>query len=236
MIKLIKKIISKFTKTPKGYDFNESNPLGGNGERVDIVNGLKINYEKLDLYQKNHFKRYEFASKVINNNDVCGDFACGTGYGSIMLSKKASQVFGIDINSEVISQITERYKSVKNVSFSDKNLLTLDYSNFFDTIVSFETIEHFKEEDILKLLELFSKALKQNGKLIFSTPYLQERSEDAIKLGFHLTFNIDENKIDEWLQKNGFEIEQIKFQNYDSHLITDNLEKKEFIICIARKK
>jgi len=236
MIKLLKKIISKMTKTPKSYDFNESNPLGGNGERVDIVNGLKINYEKLDLYQKNHFKRYEFASKVINDNDVCGDFACGTGYGSIMMAKKASKVFGIDINSEVISQITERYKSVKNVSFSDKNLLTLDYSNFFDTIVSFETIEHFKEEDIIKLLQLFSTALKSNGKLIFSTPYLQVECENAKKLGFHLTFDIDENKIKSWLTPFGFEIEQILYQNYDDHIITENLDKKEFIICVARKK
>lgn len=236
MIKLLKKILSKVRKKQKAYDFNESNPLGGNGERVDIVNGLKINFERLDMYQKNHFKRYEFASSLIENNEICGDFACGTGYGSVMLSKKAAQVYGIDINSIVIDEIKHRYKSVKNVSFEDKNLLTLDKTNYFDTIVSFETIEHLKEDDIIKLLQLFANALKANGRLIFSTPYLQIECENAKKLGFHLTFDIDEDKVKSWLAVCGFEVEQFFYQNYDDHQITKVLDKKEFIICMARKK
>ena len=42
---------------------------------------------------------------------------------------------------------------------------------------------------------------------------MQEKSEDALKLGFHLTFYIDEQKITEWLSKAGFRVETIKYQN-----------------------
>jgi len=232
---ILKKIFKKF-KATEIYDFNKSNPLGGNGERIDIQNGFKINYESLDLYQKNHFKRYEFAKTIITKDEVCGDFACGTGYGSVMISDKAKLVIGADLDTVVINKIKERYKNVSNVVFINENLLDIEYENFFDTILSFETIEHFEENDIKKILKIFSKSLKKNGKLIFSTPYNQEKSEAALKLGFHLTFNIDEKNISDWLNEASFEIEFLSYQNYDTHLINEFLDKKEFIICVARKR
>jgi len=219
------------------YDFNISNPLGGNGERVDIEFNSKIDYEKLDIYQKSHIKRYDFANSQIGLGSICGDFACGTGYGSILLSNKAGKVIGVDFNLKVIKAIKKRYKHIKNVEFLSDNLLNLQYISFFDTIVSFETIEHFSENDLIKLLKLFNKALVFNGSLFFSTPYMQEKSEGAIKLGFHLTFFINEEKIIEWLNLCGFEVESFSYQNYDTHLIEEELvlTKKDFIICKAKK-
>jgi 2-polyprenyl-3-methyl-5-hydroxy-6-metoxy-1,4-benzoquinol methylase len=219
------------------YDFNKSNPLGGNGERVDIQLHLndKIDFTKLDLYQKNHFRRYEFAKDIIRFDDVCGDFACGTGYGSVLLSQKAKKVTGADLNEEVIEQIKIRYQNNKKVEFFHGNILHLNYDAAFDAITSFETLEHLEEHAIESALAIFFKALKPDGKLIFSTPYMQERSEDAMKLGFHLTFYIDEQKIKAWLDKAGFQIDILKYQNYETHAIKNDLVKKEFIICVAKK-
>jgi 2-polyprenyl-3-methyl-5-hydroxy-6-metoxy-1,4-benzoquinol methylase len=230
--KVLKKIISSGNEA---YDFNRSNPLGGDGERVDIQFQKAFNFEKLDIYQKNHFRRYEFAKEIITKGEICGDFACGTGYGSILISDKANKVIGADLDLKVISTIRERYKAKKNVTFLNENLLNLKYDRFFDTIMSFETVEHFAEEDIKRLLKIFAKSLKKNGKLIFSTPYNQEKSEAAMKLGFHLTFYINEDKIKNWLEAVGLKTEIIKYQNYNTHLIEDILENKEFIICVARK-
>lgn len=217
------------------YDFNKSNPLGGNGERVDIQLQKTFDFEKLDMYQKNHFRRYEFAKEIVEAGDICGDFACGTGYGSILISEKAKKVIAADIDDGVITTIKERYVNNKNVTFLNENLLDLKFENVFDKVLSFETIEHFSEPDIKKLLSMFSKSLKQGGKLIFSTPYTQEKSEAAMKLGFHLTFYIDEEKINGWLKEAGFSIQSVCYQNYDSHFVKNELEKKDFIICIARK-
>ena len=232
----IKAIILKILGREK-YDFNKSNPLGGNGERVDIQLHLtdKIEFNKLDLYQKNHYLRYLFAKEIINNGDTCGDFACGTGYGSVILSQKASKVIGADLDAEVIRQIKERYQNNEKVEFLNLNILDLNFEEKFDVITSFETLEHLTENDIETTLSLFSNALKQNGKIIFSTPYMQEKSEGAIKLGFHLTFYIDEQKITEWLKRAGFLVETIKYQNYETHTIEYELNKKEFIICVAKK-
>jgi 2-polyprenyl-3-methyl-5-hydroxy-6-metoxy-1,4-benzoquinol methylase len=217
------------------YDFNKSNPLGGNGERVDIQLQTNFNFDKLDVYQKNHLTRYEFAKELIDVGAVCGDFACGTGYGSVLISDKASKVIGADIDSLVISAIQERYKEKANVSFLNENLLNLNFTNLFDTILSFETIEHFEEENINLLLKIFANALKEKGQFIFSTPYMQEKSEGAMKLGFHLTFDINEKKIEDWLDEAGLKIESIYYQNYDTHFIKKELVKKDFIICIAKK-
>lgn len=230
---IIKKIASLvgFNK----YDFDKSNPLGGGGERVDIMLSDNIRYEKLDMYQKSHFKRYEFACKFIQDGEVCGDFACGTGYGTVMISKKAKNVVGADLDGKVIGAITERYKNNPKVRFIHSNLLHLDFNETFTTIVSFETLEHLKEDDLQTALALYNKWLKPGGRIIISTPYLQERSEAAEKLGFHLTFDIDEKKLTYWLQKAGFKPEVIEYQNYQTHIIKPELDKKDFIICVARK-
>ncbi len=245
MLSIIKKIYRKIfinsnteiiNITEEPYDFNKSNPLGGNGERVDITYKPNIDFSKLDMYQKSHFRRYQFATDLISIGDICGDFACGTGYGSAMLVTKASKVIGMDLNSHVITEIIERYKKTPNLAFYNDNLLNLNYENYFDCIVSFETVEHFYDHDVLTLIKLFAKALKTNGKFIFSTPYMQERSEAAEKLGFHLSFYFSEEKIAKLLAECGLEIVLYKFQNYDTHTIESSLAKKDFIICVAKKK
>jgi len=236
MKNILLKLFNRNTpKQPESYDFDKNNPLGDGGERVDFTYSDNLDISKLDLYQQNHIQRYLFAKRIIQQDCDCGDFACGTGYGSVILSKKANSVLGIDLNEKVISEIKKRYQNIQNVSFENKNLLEIDFENKFDTIVSFETIEHFTEENILRLLNLYHKALKDNGQLIFSVPYMQEESENAKKLGFHLTFEINEDKISNWLNEIGFTVEKNYYQNYKTHTIHENLDDKEFIICIARK-
>lgn len=238
MLKLVYRKLKKILLPDKqlvGYDFNISNPLGGNGERVDIQLNKGIAYDAMDIYQKNHWKRYEFATGILLNDEVCGDFACGTGYGSVLLAEKAKEVTGADINSHVINKIKERYNHIENVHFIEADLLNLSYEEYFDTIVSFETLEHFKELDIKRLLLFFSRALKPGGKLIFSTPYMQEDSEAATKAGFHQTYFIEEQKISTWLLQAGLSVESFNYQNYDTHIIEHNLKKKEFIIGVANK-
>lgn len=208
--------------------------LDGDGERVDI-NYYKMKYDKFDMYQKSHFHRYKFAQNYIKSNDVVGDFACGSGYGTMMLSEKSAAVVGADLNNDVISFISNRYSKEKKVSFLNKNLLDLDYEDYFDVIISFETVEHFAEEDIPKLFNIYNKALKKGGYLIFSTPYNQEKCENAIKMGFHLTFYIVESTIQKWLEDSGFTLYKNYYQNYVEHDVIEKLEKKDFHLTIATK-
>ena len=207
--------------------------LENKGERVDIFNNGNI--QLLTQNDKCHLARYEFVASYIPEGSIVGDFACGTGYGTIMLAKKAMSVTGVDIDATVISHIAKRYKSFSNITFVEKNLLNIDYKDVFTHIVSFETIEHFSEEDILTLLTIYKRALASGGKVIFSTPYMQEKSNQAVKMGFHKTFNISEEKIQLWLQKTGFTIEKFYYQKYSTHSLYPHLFKKDFIVCIAVK-
>lgn len=225
--KLLLRILGWFSSQPLKFDLS--------GERVDILYTDDVEFDSLDMYQKSHFKRYEFSADLVQAGDVCGDFACGTGYGTIMLGKKAETTIGADINKEVINAIKKRYASVKNVHFINEDLLELSYENLFDKIISFETIEHFREDDILKLLKNFHKSLKAKGMIIISTPYMQEKDEAAINLGHHLTFYIDEKKINNWLADAGFDMLSISYQNYGTHVIDTAFDRKDFMIITAQK-
>ncbi len=206
------------------------------GERVDIIFNEQLKTKYFDIYQKSHYTRYKFAQGLVSANHIVGDFACGTGYGSVMLAGVVKKVVGADINEKVINKIKKRYINIENVDFIVKDLLDLDFKNIFDVIVSFETAEHFNEENIPLLFKIFFDALKPGGKLIFSTPFMQEQSRDAIEAGFHLTFHINEKKIEKWLNDTGFKNIEYKYQNYQSHDIESFLEKRDFIICISSKE
>ena len=233
---MIMNILTRISDKLKRMIHGSPKKFDATGERVDIFYSENIDFERLDMYEKSHYKRYEFALKKINAEELCGDFACGTGYGSLMLAAKALKVIGADINERVINAIKKRYKSVKNVQFVQADLLHLSYDQKLDNIISFETIEHFTEQNIFRLLEIFNACLKPEGKLIISTPYKQEKSEAALKLGHHLTFYIDEKLIETWLSSTGFDVLSFQYQNYDTHLIDSEMVKKDFIICVAQKR
>ncbi len=206
--------------------------LENEGERVDILFSPGV---LLNENERCHLARYQFAQAILSKDDHVGDFACGTGYGSIMLAKAVRYVTGIDIDGRVINKIQKKYKNIQNVIFRELDLLTLDSQEEFDTIVSFETIEHFSEKDILKLFHVFHTALKQDGLLIFSTPYMQKDDQKALDMGFHKTFFINEDKISSWMGITGFRVHLFFYQNYQSPEISRSLDKKDFIICIAQK-
>jgi 2-polyprenyl-3-methyl-5-hydroxy-6-metoxy-1,4-benzoquinol methylase len=217
--------------------YPSKNDLAGNGERVDILYRENIKFDEskgLGVNQKSHYKRYEYAKSIILPGKTVGDFACGSAYGSVMVSKKSPHVIGADINEKVIEQVKIRYKNEQNIEFINANLLDLKYESLFDYIVSFETVEHLQEEDIPELFRVFSRALKPGGTLIFSTPYMQEKTLEAINMGFHLSFYIDEVKINRWLSTGNFVCEYFKYQNHHTHKIEDHLDNKDFIICVAR--
>lgn len=205
--------------------------LENDGERMDI-NYYNMNYNNFDIYQKSHYKRYEMAKTQIEKDFVVGDMACGSGYGSMMLSEMCDEIHGVDIDETTINEISKRYETQKKVNFHISNLLDIDFENKFDMIVSFETVEHFEELEIKNLMEKFHKALKNGGTIMFSTPYNQPKTQDSMK--WHKTFYIIEDKMKELL--NGFfEIEKIWYQDYQTHFLKEEIETKDFIICKAKK-
>lgn len=89
-----------------------------------------------------HLIRYFFAKGFISLGDTVIDAACGTGYGSYMLSEIADTVYAYD-------QIDKISHPKSNIIYNKVDLET--YSNFppCDVAVSLETIEHLTDASAL---------------------------------------------------------------------------------------
>ncbi|MBU9721336.1 MULTISPECIES: class I SAM-dependent methyltransferase [Bacillaceae] len=124
-----------------------------------------------------HCARYYFASSHVHGRVL--DIACGAGYGSKMLLdysvNKVTEVVGADIDEKAIAYANIHYLNPKmtftTADVMDKNLKSK--INTFDSIVSFETIEHVKDDRyfIKQMLSL----LNPKGTLILSTPFGEGR-------------------------------------------------------------
>lgn len=176
------------------------------------------------LIEKEHLDRYDFALDFVKGKKVL-DIACGTGYGSIMLSEKAENVLGVDISSESLQYANNTFQS-SNLKFKQGDAVNLDFINdeTFDVVVSFETIEHIAE--FTKYLTEIRRVLKKGGLFIVSTPNKLKHSPNSDTPLNH--FHVIEFRLNEFddLLKKYFFVENI----YGQHLFTTALRIKNIII------
>lgn len=114
-----------------------------------------------------HIERYKFASKFVRDKCIL-DIACGVGYGSECLLKGgASLVVGVDISKEAVLYAKTYYDT--NLIFLRGDAAMLPFpNNYFDVVVSFETIEHIHYYE--KYLTEVTRVLNGGGLFIVSTP------------------------------------------------------------------
>lgn len=119
-----------------------------------------------------HIARYDFAKQFCVGRVL--DIACGVGYGSEILLKqnpKIEELVGIDNCEETIAYAKANYSFLETSYYID-NALNPELSTIygtFDTIVSFETIEHFQGDQVF--IQNLYNLLKSDGTLIISTPF-----------------------------------------------------------------
>jgi len=130
--------------------------------------------------KEEHVARYEFAAGQGNLGAVL-DVACGTGYGSHHLAGKADTVVGVDVSDEAIGYAKEHY-SAPNLAFVKADCTALPFAaGSYDTVVSFETIEHLEKDARAKFLGEIKRVLKRDGRLLLSTPNKAVTSPDSAK-------------------------------------------------------
>lgn len=115
-----------------------------------------------------HYHRYEYIKEIVAGKSVL-DIACGEGYGSSLLSSNAASVVGVDIDPESINFAREKYSNKDNLEFLLGSVTDIPLADkSIDVVVSFETIEHISEHDMM--LNQLSRVLKDDGVLVISTP------------------------------------------------------------------
>lgn len=150
--------------------------LQDTGERI-IPEEMKPTNELL----LEHLARYYFALPYVKGKVL--DIACGTGYGSKMIAKvkkkEISYILGVDIDEDSITYAIQHYYHPL-LTFKQGNVLDDNLKKeigTFDTILSFETIEHVPDdrEFLTKIYEL----LAPGGTLVLSTPFGQGRGKPS---------------------------------------------------------
>ncbi|WP_431801931.1 class I SAM-dependent methyltransferase [Halobacillus andaensis] len=141
-----------FNKKDKAVTFM----LEDTGERVipkemDPMNGLLLE----------HVARYHFSEPYVKGRVL--DIACGVGYGAAHLAKKRkkqiTEILGVDISKDTIQYAIQNYYHPL-LTFKTGDIMDeawVDAMGQFDTIVSFETIEHIP--DVEKFMNHMRKLL-----------------------------------------------------------------------------
>lgn len=153
-----------------------------------------------------HFRRYETASRYVKGKRVL-DIACGTGYGSQMLSLAgASSIVGVDVSPEVVQYAQQHYQK-PGVEFICANAEHFEWSEPFDVVVSFETIEHLHRPD--QFLKRLHRLLIPEGDLLLSTPLGETQHFDPYHL--HAFTQAD---IFSLLERAGFAVELYRYDDW----------------------
>jgi GT2 family glycosyltransferase/SAM-dependent methyltransferase len=136
-----------------------SNSLAFSGERMTSAAAGQIEIE--------HFHRYFLARQLCRGKDVL-DVASGEGYGAALLSQVARSVVGVELSLDAVAHASAAYGR-RNVAFlaADARAMPLADASI-DVVVSFETIEHFWEQETF--LTEVKRVLRPGGMAIISSP------------------------------------------------------------------
>lgn len=139
------------------------------GERV-----IPDMMDPMNMLLLEHIARYQFSLPYAAKGTIL-DIACGSGFGTHFIAKRAKhhieQIIGIDIDLPSIQYAKGKYYHPKaNYQQHDAvDPLLPQKLGQFDLILSFETIEHIKNEK--QFLKNIYEMLKPGGQLILSTPF-----------------------------------------------------------------
>ena len=111
---------------------------------------------------------YVFAEKYINGDVL--ELGCGEGRGIDIILKKSKSFTAIDKISEVTERLSKKYKNEKFISSSFPPLINIE-DNSFDTIVTFQVIEHINNDNLF--VEEIYRILRPGGKALISTPNIE---------------------------------------------------------------
>ena len=98
------------------------------------------------------------------------ELGCGEGRGIDIILKKSKSFTAIDKISELTDKLSEKYPDDTFISSSFPPFKNIN-DNSFDTLISFQVIEHIKNDKLF--IEEIYRILKPGGKALISTPNIK---------------------------------------------------------------
>ncbi len=134
----------------------------------------------VDFYYRHKNKKnlpYPYSKKSLSkiSSFITGDILeIGVGDGNLSsvlldLSGNIKSYTGVDINKKFLENTKLKLEDkISSIKMINKDFMEIKFNKSFDTIISFEVIEHVKSPD--KFLKKVYSFLKPNGIAIISTP------------------------------------------------------------------
>lgn len=223
----LKNRMKHFLEKKEPGRFPEAERAAGGGERQASPS--------IDMIRQDHSGRYELALTVIPEAGTVLDVACGVGYGSYIIATKSacSKITAIDSSAEAIAYGRKYYDHSKITFYCDDCMLYPFEEASFDCIVSFETIEHIRQDR--QLLSMFYSILKESGVLVCSTPNQNMVPFSPKTHPFHCRHYTPE-AFESLLTEAGFSIEQRWSQHSMQSAAVSEGWGGLYMIAVCRKK
>ncbi len=133
-----------------------------------------VKYES-ECFTKGTLGECDFIEKEVNYDKSLRilDIGCGTGRHSLELTRRGYNLTGVDLSESMLNRAKESaLKENLKIDFQIGDARKLNFSNEFDLAImlcegAFPLME--TDEMNFQILECAARALKQNGKLIFTT-------------------------------------------------------------------
>ena len=205
----------------------------GADERLYFFDEEEIGIKRSEL-EEHHFgrsiDRYRRAIEYCRRTGgLWLDGACGSGYGTEMISKVADYVIGMDIEPITIKYAQKHYGK-PNIQFrvSDINNLEFDVEGMFDAIIGLEVIEHV--EDSTPFLRRAYKILKLGGVVVVTTPISKGGGPNPLN-----KYHLNELTRDDFMKLTSDIFDETEYVVDDPTIFTTGeLTRQIFAIC--RKK
>jgi ubiquinone/menaquinone biosynthesis C-methylase UbiE len=118
-------------------------------------------------FLKEHANRYMFASQYAEGKRVL-DLACGIGYGTQWLGRRAKRIVGGDLSPSALYEASRHFAG-SGIHYVQVDAQWLPFSSHaFDLVCSFETIEHLERPE--EFVKECHRVLVADGVFLCSTP------------------------------------------------------------------
>jgi SAM-dependent methyltransferase len=149
----------------RGRELDVSSNLNKISNRDEYRRIFENFYEREDPWGVRTNLREQYRYFVALNYIL--DVGCGEGHFTNKLIKLGTKIVGVDISETAIRRAKKLYGN--NITFIRGDICEIQMpEEFFDLIVCLEVLYYLSAKDVLKILKLFYKILKQGGRLLVS--------------------------------------------------------------------
>lgn len=180
----------------------------------------KIFYALLDLMFLRSWHVRKKVRELYPANTTMDIFDAGMGFGqyTYFMAKRFpdSKILAVDVKDEQVRDCKNFFSKCgyKNVKFEIADLITIDYNEKFDFILSVDVMEHIFEDEVV--FKNFYNALRKGGKLLVNTPSDlggsdAHEDDDESFIEEHARVGYSKKDITDKLKRAGFEIESFDY-------------------------